>query len=78
MAARSGSFKEWLSEFRLGECRYVETTIAEYAGVMRATSGQSRFPRGMEGYRFTALLYTAIAASNAADVRYLVRVERIQ
>jgi hypothetical protein len=78
MTTHAGSRNDWLSSFSVGERRYVDTTLAEFSAVMRAASTRSRFPEHMKTWRFATGLFTAVAAASAADVRYLVSVERVK
>jgi hypothetical protein len=73
------SWNSWLLTFELGERRYVDTTIVRYAHDMRTiNTPKSRRPDMMAGLEFTTQLFTAISASNAGDVRYLIAVERVK
>jgi hypothetical protein len=75
--ARS-SWNSWLLTFELGERRYVDTTLERYASDMRTiNTPKSRRPDIMIGLEFETTLFTAVSASKAGDVRYLIAVERV-
>jgi hypothetical protein len=66
------------SMLEVGHREYIETTLNNYAHVMRTVNTpKSRRPKEMAGMEFTTTLLTAVG-SNAGDIRYLVCVERIK
>jgi hypothetical protein len=74
----AGSWNAYLASMAAGERRYLETTLAGYAATMRTVNTpKSRRPEAMHCMEFATVLYTAIAAGNCADVRYLISVERL-
>jgi len=72
-----GSWNSWLATFAVGEKRYIETTLADYARNMR-TMNTPRSRRSLILYKceFTTKMYTAVSASQLGDIIYLVCVER--
>lgn len=71
------SWNAWLATFEIGERRYVETSLADYAQCMRTmNTPRSRRPAVLDGREFTTNLFTAVSASTAGDIRYLIAVER--
>lgn len=73
------SWNTWLSSFGIGEIRYVETNIDKYPNDMRTiNTPKSRRPDSMQGMEFITTLFTAVSASKAGDVRYLIAVERVK
>lgn len=71
------SITSWLSTFEIGERRYTETTLESYAKDQRQRNPpKSRLPDSMQGYEFQTSLFTAVSASKAGDVRYLICTER--
>lgn len=78
MTTHAGSYASQLLTYEAGERRYFETTLAASGAEMsRRLVPRSRRPEGLRGREFRASLHTAVAASNAADVRYLICIERI-
>jgi hypothetical protein len=74
---KAGSWNTWLATFEVGERRYVETTLDDYAQQMRTmNTPRSRRPSELAGCEFTTSLFTAVSASSAGDIRYLIAVER--
>lgn len=74
---KSASWNAWLATFTLGERRYVETSLDDYARCMRTlNTPRSRRPPELDGREFTAALFTAVSASKAGDIRYLIAIER--
>jgi hypothetical protein len=63
----------------VGERHYIETTLEQYPNTMRtANTPYSRRPDILKDRRFTTTLFTAVSASKAGDVRYLVCLERVE
>ena len=76
-ATNTGSWNSWLSDFHLGEKRYIETTSEDYARDMRTINTPlSRRPANMKDWKFTTKLFTAIGAGDFKEIRYLICVER--
>jgi hypothetical protein len=71
------SLNTLLASLAVGESRYLETTLADYKGVQRRVTLSSRYPEPMAHMRFSSSLYTAVSASTAGDVRYLVCIKRL-
>jgi len=66
------------SMLEVGHREYIETTLDNYAQVMRTVNTpKSRRPKEMAGMEFTTTLLTAVGAK-VGDIRYLVCVERIK
>ena len=60
----------------VGHRDYIETTLNDYAQVMRTVNTpKSRRPKELAGKEFTTTLLTAVG-TKAGDVRYLVCIER--
>ena len=73
------SWNAWLMTFELGQREYVECSLEDYPQTMRTINTPlSRRPAEMGDKRFTTTLFTAVSASKAGDIRYLICVERIQ
>lgn len=72
-----GSVQHWLSTFYLGEVRWKETKIENYKHE-QAEIGLpvSRRVPEMKDRVFSVGLFTAISASKAGVINYLLRVER--
>lgn len=69
---------EWLASFTVGEVRYLPTTLDKYNSLQRSiVIPRSRRPDRLAGLEFTTALFTAIAAGDCSDIRYLVAVERV-
>jgi hypothetical protein len=67
-----------LQALTVGEKLYVETTLKTYARDMRGyTPAQNRRPEWLVGREFTMSLFTAVSASNAGAIRYLICIERL-
>ena len=66
------------SMLEVGHREYIETTLDNYAQVMRTVNTpKSRRRKEMAGMEFTTTLLTAVGAK-VGDIRYLVCVERIK
>lgn len=66
------------SMMEVGHREYIETTLKDYAQVMRTVNTpKSRRPKEMEGMEFTTSLFTAVG-SKVGDIRYLVCIERVK
>lgn len=64
------------SMLEVGHRDYIETTLNDYAQVMRTVNTpKSRRPKELAGKEFTTTLLTAVG-TKAGDVRYLVCIER--
>ena len=75
----TGSHNDWLSTFSVGERRYVETTAEGYGDDMRQhVVPSTRRPPHMRDWKFTAAVFTAVAAKPIGSVRYLLCIERIE
>lgn len=74
----SGSINDRISRLDVGERTYIDTDLEGYLGVQRRVATRSRRPETMVGMEFSCQLFTAVSASKAGDVRYLVCVERVQ
>ena len=62
----------------VGERHYKEVTLATYADVMRrANVTSTRRAPELQDRVFSTSLFTAVSASKASDVRYLVCLERV-
>jgi len=74
---RKGSWNSWLIGFEVGERRYVETTFKDYPAAMRTiNTPKSRRFGLIKDRNFTVNLFTAVSASSAGDIRYLICVTR--
>lgn len=74
-------FKEstpaWLQTFEVGERRYVECLLADYADAQRQlVYPRSRRSECWRDWEFSSQLFVAVSQSKAGDVRYIVCVER--
>lgn len=77
MSTHPNSWNSWLSTFELGERRYLETTLEDYASTMRTVcTPLTRRPAAIKEWEFTASLFTAVSAKPAGVIRYLICVER--
>lgn len=66
------------SMMEVGHREYIETTLENYAQVMRTVNTpKSRRPKEMAGMEFSTSLFTAVG-SKVGDIRYLVCIERIK
>lgn len=75
MAVHEGSRNHLLLTMGVGERRYYETTLQRYAHDMRTyCTPKTRRPKELAGREFSASLFTAVG--HAADIRYLICVER--
>ncbi len=71
------SLNNLLASLAVGDHIYIETTLELYQGIQRRVTLSSRYPAAMADMRFTSSLFTAVSASTAGDVRYLVCVKRL-
>lgn len=72
-----GSVAHQLSKLDVGEVRWIETTLEHYAHRQRElNAARSRRPEFMREWVLTTHLYTAVSASRAGDIRFLIRLER--
>ena len=72
-----GSVAHQLSTFNVREVRWVETTLEDYAHRQRELNmAKPRRPEHMRVWVFTTQLYTAVSASKAGDIRFMIRLER--
>lgn len=77
MSMRAGSWNDYLSSMEAGERRYVEVDFNQRHNMMRTINTPlSRRPASMAGMSFSVTLYTAIAAADCGDIRYLLAVDR--
>lgn len=66
-----------MKRMRVGDRHYIESTPEAYAAAQRNVGSLlSRKPDDLGGREYRTGLFTAVAAGRAADVRYLVCVER--
>lgn len=73
------SVNDRLMRLAVGDTLFTETTRTGYANKMRQLSpATTRRPPQLQGKTFTSTLYTAIAASDPGDVRYIIRTERTE
>ena len=72
-----GSLNDRISKLDVGGRLYEEHPLDECVGIQRLVATRSRRPTSMEGMEFITGLFTAIAAAQIGDVRYLVCVERV-
>lgn len=73
----SNSWNGFLSSMEVGERRYVEVAFEDRQQMMRTiNTPKSRRPASMDGMMFSVTLYTAIAAADCGDIRYLLAVDR--
>ena len=71
------STSEWLTTFQMGETRWVETTLTGYATMQRRVNmPRSRRPDAIRQWQFETALFTAVSASKAGDIAFLVKVTR--
>ena len=75
--ASKGSWNAWLESFKIGERRYLETTLEKYRRLMSTTVNPSRKTAKMveEGYVFSSSMFTAVG-TGLGEIRYLLCVER--
>jgi len=74
-----GSNNARLLDMAVGERRYLETTLARYPHDMHtANVAPTRRPEALKARRFSTVLLTAVSASKAGDVRYLICIERLK
>lgn len=72
-----GSSASRLSALEVGETLWRETTLETYSHDMRQMSvPRSRRPPELDGKEFIAGLFTAVSASKAGAVVYLIRLQR--
>lgn len=72
-----GSINHWLSSMEVGEVRWRATELEWYINDQRSICGvSSRRPERMREWKFSSSLFTAVAASSAGNIQYLLRVER--
>ena len=71
------SLNNLLASLTVGEQLYIETTLELYQGIQRRVTLSSRYPQAMTDMRFTSNLFTAVSASTAGDVRYILCVKRL-
>ena len=77
MMKRSDSLPARLAGLEVGGRLYIETTTGRYKAVQRAVgSSAARMDHGRQ--RYTTQLFTAVAARQVGEVRYLVCVERVR
>lgn len=78
MATRTGSTSDMLKDMQVGDRLYIETTLEDYPGLQRRLNvPHSRRQPHMRNWMLRTALFTAVSASVAGDVRYLVCVERL-
>lgn len=66
----------WIASFKVGERRYVETSLRRYAQDMRALVPYRRNQAAAMVFRLNS--FTAASASKLGDVRFLICVERVK
>lgn len=72
------SWNHWLTTFEIGERRYMDVDIEDYAHHMRTMCApKSRRPDAIRDWEFQAQMFTAVGAQKLGEVRYLICVERI-
>lgn len=72
-----GSWLDFLSKFEPNERYYLEVAFDDYRKTMSMIqSSLTRRPIAMQCMRFSTSLLTAVSASKAGDVRYLICIER--
>lgn len=71
-----GSQVEWLAGFALFERRWINATLETYKYQMSAVQANIARSPHLKGLSFSVALYTAVSASRAGDIRYLICVER--
>jgi len=72
------SLNQVLASLAVGENRYIDTTLDTNLGLQRRVTLSSRYPEPMKHMHFTSSLFTAVSASSASDVRYLVCITRLK
>jgi hypothetical protein len=76
---KDGSVSAWIAALPPGGYYYVEVPYEEHAEMMRKLNpGHSRRPPELRAMRFKTSLHTSIGNGDPTDVRYLVKVERLQ
>jgi hypothetical protein len=76
---KDGSVSAWLATMVPGEYHYVEVDYEKHAEMMRKLNpGPSRRPPELRARRFRTSLHTSIGNGDPTDVKYLVKVERLQ
>ncbi len=75
MALHKGSWNDRLASMTVGDVCYFPTNLEWYANDMRSVTSPRR-PEAMNGMKFKSQLFTAVSASKAGDIRYLIAVER--
>jgi hypothetical protein len=73
------SWNSFLAGFEIGERHYIETTLDNYPNLMRtANAPKSRRPSEIKDWEFKTELFTAVSASKAGNIRYLISIERVK
>ena len=76
-STRGTTTSQWLTTMAVGERRYVETTLDDYAVLERRVNmPHSRRPEVLKDWVFSTQLFTAVSTKKAGDIRYLVCIER--
>lgn len=76
-ALSKDSWNAYLTGMAPGGRRFIETTLESYPTAMHTiNTPKFRRPAAMSGMEFSTTLFTAVCASKAGDVRYLICLER--
>lgn len=74
---REGSAQHRLATMGVGDVHWIETSLERWNHDMRVISVPRTRRLGVApGAEFTTRLYTAVGASSAGDIHYLIRLER--
>lgn len=75
--ANKGSWNEILEQLEIGGRHYTEVELSNYKSMQRIiNTPTNRRPKSLAGKTFSTQLLTAVSASKAGDVRYLICLER--
>lgn len=78
MSIHKGSTTDTIQHMEVGDRLYFETTLAEYPQLQRRLNiPHTRRQPHMKDWMLRTSLFTAVSASVAGDVRYLVCLERL-
>jgi hypothetical protein len=76
---KEGSVNSWLAPMVVGQYYYIEVDYEEHAEMMRKLNpAPTRRPPELRGRKFKTTLHTAVHNGDPTDVKYLVKVERLQ
>ena len=76
---KDGSVNSWLASMVVGEYHYVETEYEKHVDMMhKLNPGKGKRPPEIKDRKFKTSLHTAVHNGDPTDVRYLVKVVRLQ